>query len=103
MWLMPDIGVCIFNFGNTLSQQAVINYVVEIFGQQSASAVAAVRVLSNLFGFTFPLFAAQLYVSLGYGWGNSLLAFLFLAMGIPAPILLWKFGARIRAAGKGRV
>lgn len=99
---MPDIGAGIFAFGSIMSQQATITYVVEIFGVRSASAVAAVRMLSNIFGFAFPLFVTQLYVALGYGWGNSLLAFLFLAMGVPAPLLLWKYGARIRAAGKDK-
>lgn len=99
-WIMPDIGAGIFAFGSILSSQATITYVVDIFGPVSASANAAVRVLSNVFGFAFPLFAAQLYIHLGYGWGNSLLAFLFLAMGLPAPLLFWKLGARIRGAGR---
>jgi len=100
LWIMPDIGVAIFSMGTTLSQQATIQYIVGIFGAHSASAVAAIRVLSNIFGFAFPLFAPQLYISLGYGWGNSTLAFMFLAMGVPAPFLLWKFGARIRVVGR---
>jgi hypothetical protein len=28
------------------------------------------------------------------------LAFVFIAMGIPAPLILWKYGAKLRAMGK---
>ncbi|CZT41675.1 related to multidrug resistant protein [Rhynchosporium secalis] len=100
LWIMPDIGIAIFSGGATLATQAVIQYTVEAFGDHSASAVAAVRFLSNIFGFAFPLFAPKLYDRLDYGWGNSLLAFLFIAFAVPGPFLLWKFGGRIRAVGK---
>lgn len=73
---------------------------MDAYGKYSASAVAAVRVLSNLAGFSFPLFANQLYNKLGYGWGNSLLAFVVLGLGVPIPIVLWKWGAIIRNIGK---
>jgi len=59
--------------------------------------------LSNLAGFSFPLFADQLYGKLGYGWGNSLLAFVALFVGVPIPIMLWWYGARIRAVGNSDI
>jgi hypothetical protein len=31
-----------------------------------------------------------MYDKLGYGWGNSLLGFLALALGIPFPILIYR-------------
>lgn len=37
-----------------------------------------------------------MYASLGLGWGNSLLGFIAIGLGIPAPILLWKFGQKLR-------
>jgi hypothetical protein len=77
---MPDIGVAIFSGGGTIASQAAIQYTVEAFGDQSASAVAAVRFLSNIFGFAFPLFAPRLYERLGYGWGNSLLALKYISI-----------------------
>lgn len=36
-----------------------------------------------------------MYEKLGLGWGNSLLGFVALAM-LPVPVLLLKFGERIR-------
>ncbi|KAL2181144.1 major facilitator superfamily domain-containing protein [Thermothelomyces heterothallicus CBS 202.75] len=37
--------------------------------------------LRSIAGFAFPLFAPLMYRSLGYGWGNSFLAFVSLALG----------------------
>jgi hypothetical protein len=74
-------------------------YVMDSYRKYIASASAASEFLS-LTGFAFPLFAPKMYGGLGYGWGNSLLAFLFLAIGVPAPLLLWRYGAKLRAMGK---
>jgi hypothetical protein len=38
-----------------------------------------------------------MYKSLGYGWGNSLLGFIALGLGIPAPFLFWFYGEKLRA------
>jgi len=43
-----------------------------------------------------------MYNVLGLGWGNSLLAFLSLAM-VPIPILFRKYGERIRTNPKFQV
>lgn len=120
-WLVTDFGAAIFrydylqlrlspnqrsvklipwSFGVMLSSQAFLAYIIDEFGKHSASANAGVRILSNIMGFAFPIFAPKLYRELGYGWGNSLLAFLYLAMGVPAPLLLWKWGPKLRALGR---
>ena len=99
-WLVPDVGITIFSCGIILNTQALQAYVIDAYGTYTASAMAAAQLLRNFAAFAFPTFAPSLYGKLGYGWGNSLLAFIFLALGLPAPILLWKFGARIRAKGR---
>ena len=38
-----------------------------------------------------------MYDKLGYGWGNSLLAFVAILLGVPGPLLLWKYGEILRA------
>lgn len=51
-----------------------------------------------MLGFAFPLFGAQMYAALGQGGGNSLLAGLAIAIGIPFPVWLYYKGEAIRVA-----
>lgn len=98
-WVMVDVGVIIFTGGIFMVSQAVLAYLLDEFSH-GASASAAMRMLSNILGFAFPLFGPRLYKCLGYGWGNSLLAFLYIGLGVPAPVVLWIWGPRLRAVGK---
>ncbi|KAJ3212297.1 hypothetical protein HDU82_002667 [Entophlyctis luteolus] len=95
-WILPDIGIMIFSFSIVIIFQALTVYTVDIYMRYSASALAAVGFLRALAGFGFPLFSASMYASLGYGWGNSVLAFIGIVIGIPAPVLLLVYGERIR-------
>ncbi|EOD52681.1 MFS multidrug transporter [Neofusicoccum parvum] len=99
-WAMPDVGIGLFGCGNILATQAMQAYVMDAFADHTASASAASQFLRNLFAFAFPIFAPRMYDSLQFGWGNSLLAFMFLAMGVPGPFVLWKWGAKLREMGK---
>jgi hypothetical protein len=99
-WIVPDIGIAIFGCGIILNTQALQAYVMDAFRKYVASASAASQFLRSLAGFGFPIFAPAMYHRLGYGWGNSLLALTFIVLGWPAPFLLWKFGATLRAMGK---
>ncbi|TQV94642.1 MFS multidrug transporter [Cordyceps javanica] len=99
-WIAPDIGIAIFGCGIILNTQAMQAYVTEAYLGHVASASAASQFLRSITGFAFPLFAPSLYLELGYGWGNSVLGFAFLVLAAPAPIVLWVFGAKMRAIGK---
>ncbi|KAK1981460.1 major facilitator superfamily transporter [Colletotrichum cereale] len=99
-WIVPDIGIGIFGCGIILNTQAMQAYVIESFRKYVASASAAAQFLRSIAGFAFPIFAPIMYRSLGYGWGNSILALTFVVVGWPAPFLLWYYGARLRATGK---
>ncbi len=99
-WIVTDIGAAIFSGGVMTSLSSSVAYIIDEFGEHAASANVASRMLSSVMGFSFPLFAPQLYKHLGHSWGNSLLAFLYIAIGWPAPILLWKWGAKLRAVGR---
>jgi hypothetical protein len=35
-----------------------------------------------------------------YGWGNSVLAFVGIVLGIPAPFALWRYGPSLRQKSK---
>jgi len=97
-WIAPNIGASIFGVGNMMTFQCMQTYIVDTYTQFAASAMAAVSVLRSLAAFGFPLFAPYIYNALRYGWGNSLLAFISIGIGIPAPIFLWKFGEKLRKA-----
>jgi len=96
-WIMPDIGAAIFAAGIIIGFQSTQTYLVDAYTRYAASAVAAATVLRSLAGFGFPLFAPYLYRALDYGWGNSLLGFIGIFIGIPGPFMLWKYGAQLRA------
>ncbi|KAF2702910.1 MFS general substrate transporter [Pleomassaria siparia CBS 279.74] len=99
-WIMPDLGVMIFGIGGILSFQAVQAYVLEAYPQHGASAMAAVSITRALAGFTFPIFAPAFYNQLDYGRGNTVLASIALVLGIPGPILLYRYGAKLRARSR---
>ncbi|KAL8892891.1 MAG: hypothetical protein Q9205_005556 [Flavoplaca limonia] len=105
-WIGPNIGAAIFAAGAIAGFQSVQTYLVDAYTRFAASAIAAATVLRSLGGFGFPLFAPYMYDKLDYGWGNSLLGLLAIALGLPAPILLWTYGEKLRkrspfAAGGG--
>ncbi|RMZ82169.1 hypothetical protein DV738_g1860, partial [Chaetothyriales sp. CBS 135597] len=95
-WLVPDIGAFLFAAGTIMGFQALQTYIVDAYQRYAASAVGAATFLRSLAGFGFPLFARPMFKALGLGWGNSLLAFLGIGIGIPAPLLLWKYGEMLR-------
>ncbi|KAL0776021.1 hypothetical protein CaCOL14_007308 [Colletotrichum acutatum] len=76
-WAFVAVGAAIFTCGTFVTGSAINAYLIDEF-KHAASASAAARMLSNVFGFAFPIFAPQLFSRLGYGWGNSLLAFVFI-------------------------
>jgi hypothetical protein len=70
-------------------------YLVETFGRYSASALAASKILQSVVGAFLPLAGLPMYDKLGYGWANSLLAFVAMAF-IPLPWLLFRYGKTLR-------
>lgn len=98
-WIVPDVGVALFACGIVSATQAMQAYVMEAYPRYVASAGAASQLPRNVAAFTFPLFGPGMYAGLGYGWGNSLLALVYVGIGVPAPFVLWKWGARLRAMG----
>jgi hypothetical protein len=76
-------------------QMSVQNYLVDAYPRYAASVTAALTVLRSLLGALLPLGGLQMYNALGLGWGNSLLAFVSLAL-VPIPLLFFNFGERIR-------
>lgn len=99
-WPAVDIGAAVFTLGSFMASQMLTAYQLDEFVEHAASAAAATRVLMYSLGFAFPIFAPDLYDRLGYGWGNSMLAFLWVVFCFPLPVVLWFWGDRLRAMGR---
>ena len=114
-WIMPGIGSAFFAFALVCAFQTIQSYLIdmsissssngstEVLINFSASSVAAAALFRSLFGFSFPLFANKMYESLGYGWANTMCAFIAIALGIPFPILCYLYGERIRHWANKRI
>jgi MFS family permease len=98
-WLLTDFGCVVFACGLIVNGQATTSYLVDSYADYTASASAAATLARSIASFVFPIFAPQMYSTLGYGWGNSVLTIISCAIGLPAPLLLWKYGASLRAMG----
>lgn len=85
-----------------ISYQCIGAYIADCYGQYTASASAACCFLRSLGAFAFPLFAPSLFNSLGYGWGGTVLTLVAVVIGVPAPLLFWKFGATLRRVSRFR-
>lgn len=98
--VVPNVGICILSAGFTTGNQCIAAYIVDIYPHYTASAMTAANAVRYIAGFGFPLFAPKLYQTLGYGWGNTLLAGLAFAVGVPGMLVMWKYGPWLRARSK---
>jgi len=98
-WIVPIIGSSFFSVSALLLFNVVLNYLADAYPTYAASVLAGNDLIRSMFGAGFPLFAGATYHNLGVGWASTLLAFLGCAF-VPIPILLYKYGERIRMASK---
>ncbi|KAM7221796.1 transporter C1529.01-like protein 3 [Rhypophila decipiens] len=98
-WIVPMIGVVIFSCGLMGVMMCVQNYLLDAYPRYAASVTAALAVLRSLAGALLPLGGLDMYTDLGLGWGNSLLAFIALAL-VPIPLFFFFYGEKLRARGR---
>lgn len=94
-WILPIVGCTIFSWGMVAFMLPVTTYLIDVFHAKAAGPVGAAAVLRCLAGGLLPLCADNLYTTLGYGWGNTLLAFIALAF-TPFPYLFYTNGEGLR-------
>ncbi|KAL8706973.1 MAG: hypothetical protein Q9201_000021 [Fulgogasparrea decipioides] len=94
-WIAPIIGTGLVGLGLLATFMPVSTYLVDAFTLHAASALAANTILRSLLGALLPLAGRSMYNTLGLGWGNSLLAFIAVAL-CPIPLVLYRYGERIR-------
>ncbi|KAG9050848.1 hypothetical protein FS837_001958 [Tulasnella sp. UAMH 9824] len=97
----PEMRMPLMMFMSVLLPVGLVIYgwsaQVDHYTLHAASAIGATSSFRSLAGFGFPLFANAMFRSLGLGWGNTLLAFVAVAICIPSPYIFYHYGARIRA------
>ncbi|KAL8687230.1 MAG: hypothetical protein Q9224_005212 [Gallowayella concinna] len=94
-WIAPIIGTGCVGLGLLATFMPVSTYLVDAFTLHAASALAASTILRSLLGALLPLGGRSMYEKLGLGWGNSLLAFIAVAL-CPIPVVFYIYGERIR-------
>ena len=95
-WIVVDIAIFIACFGMQARGIAFQAYVMDAYLGHTSSAMAATQFLRSLTAFLFPLFTPIMYEKMGYGWGNSAIAFADFVLAIPATVALWYFGGALR-------
>ncbi|KAL8929237.1 MAG: hypothetical protein Q9208_001320 [Pyrenodesmia sp. 3 TL-2023] len=93
-WAVPIIGTVPIGAGLMFVFTPVSTYLIDAF-TTAASALAAATLFRSVLSAVLPLAGPSMYESLGFGWGNSLLAFVALAFGA-IPIVLYVYGERLR-------
>ena len=101
-WIAPILGTAFVGVGLLATFMPISTYLVDAFTLHAASALAANTVLRSLVGALLPLAGPKMYDTLGLGWGNSLLAFIALAL-CPIPVLFYKYGEWIRKSPRFQV
>ncbi|KAG0128968.1 major facilitator superfamily domain-containing protein [Tuber indicum] len=102
-WIMPLIGTAFFGAGMIPVFAAIQTYLIDMSPRYAASAVSASTLFRSLVAFAFPLFGKQMYDKLGYGWGNSLMGFIALPLGILFPLFLYRHGEPLRIRAEKRM
>ena len=82
-------------FGIVIALMCVSTYMIDCFTVYAASALAANTIIRSIGGAVLPLAGLRMYDVLGYGWGNSVLGFIALAM-VLVPFLFIRWGEQLR-------
>ncbi|KAG9380504.1 hypothetical protein A1F94_009399 [Pyrenophora tritici-repentis] len=95
-YIVPIIATGIFGFGLLMTFMPATTYLVDVFTVYAASAMAACTVMRSLAAAFIPLSSEDMYAQLGYGWGNTMLGLIAVAL-VPIPFLFIRYGGMIRA------
>ncbi|KAI0828420.1 MFS general substrate transporter [Hypoxylon sp. FL0890] len=94
-WIVPIMGLFPLGFGVIGVFMPTQAYIIDAYPSYAASGIAAFTVLRSIIAAFLPLCGPALFDHLGAGWGSSVLGFVGVVM-IPIPIVIFKFGARLR-------
>ncbi|KAI0165223.1 MFS multidrug transporter [Hypoxylon sp. FL1284] len=95
-WISQVLAMYFIGLNLMLIFISGISYIVDVYQIHANSAMSIHIIVRSLISSSFPLFATIMYDNLGVDWASSVLAFLCIIM-VPAPILFYRFGHRIRS------
>ncbi|KAL8283571.1 hypothetical protein RQP46_005674 [Phenoliferia psychrophenolica] len=98
----PILAICLLGSSTFYIFMGCLSYIIDTYLMNAASALSINTVMRSGFGAGFPLFANQMYATLGTPGATSLLAGLAVVF-IPAPFLLIKYGKKMRGLSKNAV
>lgn len=93
--LVPVLASALWGWSFYTLILMTFTYTEDSYKQYSASALAGIGLIRNLFGAAFPLFAHSLFTNLGYEWAGTLLSGLALVL-VPIPFVLSRYGRLLR-------
>ncbi|KUJ19469.1 polyamine transporter 1 [Mollisia scopiformis] len=94
-WIVPIIGSALVSTGAMFCFLPVSMYLIDAYTVFAASATAGNIMVRSIVSAILPLAAEPLYGKVGYGWGDSIFAFIALAF-LPVPIFLVRYGHYLR-------
>ncbi|KAJ5234288.1 uncharacterized protein N7469_003456 [Penicillium citrinum] len=92
---VPIVATGIVGFGVMFTFIPFNVYMIDAYTTYAASGIAAGNMLRSLTAALLPLAGVPMYDKLGYGWGNTLLAFVSLGLGVMF-IIFRKYGEYLR-------
>ncbi|WWC67051.1 uncharacterized protein I206_100958 [Kwoniella pini CBS 10737] len=95
-WFPSLIGFVLIGMSFLLIFQAGLNYLIDAYTKNAASAVAANTFNRSIFAAALPLVAQPLFHNLGIDWACTLLGLIAVLLGV-TPYLFYNYGERIRA------
>lgn len=96
-WAILVMGTAVIGIGCLLIFVSVQLYLIDAFPTYPVSASALAIVIRSVFGATLPMAMPSLHGLLGYGWGNTVLGCLTLAL-VPILGLISKRGEKLRTS-----
>ena len=94
-WIVPIISVSFFAAGGCWMVNACLVYLMAGYPKYAASALASNDFMRAMVAAAFPVFGHATFTNLGIGWACTMLG-LLTAVFIPAPILFYKYGSKLR-------
>jgi hypothetical protein len=89
LWIVPIPWTVIVGFDYLPIIMCTQTYLINAYEEFSAFSVAANTILRSMMGHCIPLAGCSMYVAMGYGCGNSLLALIDLVSTTPAVDIIY--------------